>query len=301
MVFYNAMLPTLVPAARRGRVSGWGWGLGYVGGLACLLLALMGFAQAEAPWLDLDKERAEHLRATSVMVALWYAAFALPLFLFTPDRPATGLSLKAAARQGLRTLIETLRAARRHAAIVRFLLAHMLYTNGLTTLFAFGAIYAAGTFGMDFPEVVRFGIALNIAAGFGAFAFAWIDDWIGSKRTILLALAGLSLFGGVLVVVPSKPLLWVFGVALGIFVGPAQAAGRSLMARLAPSGRETEMFGLYALAGKATAFLGPLALAQVTEVFGNQRAGMATILVFLLSGMAILGGLRETDDGTPLR
>jgi UMF1 family MFS transporter len=292
MVFYNAMLPTLVPAHWRGRVSGWGWGLGYLGGLACLFLVLI-LAQGGTSWTALDEEKVEPQRIAAVMVGLWFVVFSLPLFLFTPDRPATGMSLTRATRDGLRTLWDTLRAARRHAAIVRFLLAHLCYTNGLTTLFAFGAIYAAGTFRMDFAEVLRFGIALNVSAGFGAMVFAWVDDWIGSKRTILIALLGLTLFGGSLVLVQSKEMLWVFGVALGIFVGPAQAAGRSLMARLAPPEQETEMFGLYALAGKSTAFLGPLILAFATDVFASQRAGMATILVFFIAGMALLRGVRE--------
>jgi len=293
MVFYNAMLPTLVAPAWRGRVSGWGWGLGYIGGLACLFLALAGFAQAEGAWLPLDRETGEPQRAIAVLVGLWFAVFSLPLFLFVRDRPASGLALAPAAREGLSTLLDTLRSLRRHGAILRFLLAHLFYANGLTTLFAFGAIYAAGTFGMDFPEVVRFGIALNVSAGCGALAFAWVDDWIGSKRTILIALLGLTLCGGILVLVQSNLMLWIFGVALGIFVGPAQAAGRSLMARLAPPEQETEMFGLYALAGKSTAFLGPLILAFATDVFASQRAGMATILVFFVVGMAILKGLRE--------
>lgn len=292
MVFYDAMLPTLVPARWRGRVSGWGWGLGYLGGLACLFLVLV-LAEGATSWPDVVQERAQPQRIAAVMVGLWFVVFSLPLFLFTPDRPATGMPLKGAVRDGLKTLWETLRAARRHGAIVRFLLAHLFYTNGLTTLFAFGAIYAAGTFGLNFDEVLRFGIALNVSAGCGALAFAWIDDWIGPKRTILVALLGLTLFGGILVLVQSKLLLWIFGIALGIFVGPAQAAGRSLMARLAPRNQETEMFGLYALAGKATAFLGPLSFAFATDVFDNQRAGVATILLFFLMGMAILKGLDE--------
>lgn len=292
-VFYDAMLPTLVPASRRGRVSGWGWGLGYAGGLVCLFLTLTGFVQTDSPWFALDEDTAEPVRAAAILVGLWFAVFSLPLFLATPDRPQTDLPLATGVQEGLRTLLDTLRHLHRQADILRFLLAHMLYINGLTTLFGFGAIYAAGTFGMDFPEVIRFGIALNIAAGLGALGFAWVDDWIGSKRTILVALAGLLAFGGFLILTHSKELLWVFGVALGVFVGPAQAASRSMMSRLAPQGQEAEMFGLYACAGKATAFLGPLVLAVATDIFESQRAGMATILIFFCVGMLILLGVRE--------
>ena len=292
MVFYDAMLPTLAPAEWRGRVSGWGWGLGYLGGLVCLFLVLV-LAQGATSWPGVDQEKVQPQRIAAIMVGLWFVVFSVPLFLFTPDRPSTGMPLTRAVRDGFKSLRNTLRAAGRHATILRFLIAHLFYTNGLTTLFAFGAIYAAGTFGLDFNEVLRFGIALHVSAGCGALAFAWVDDWIGPKRTILIALLGLTAFGGILVLVQSKLLLWIFGIALGIFVGPAQAAGRSLMARLAPRNQETEMFGLYALAGKATAFLGPLIFAFATDVFDNQRAGVATILLFFVIGMAILKGLDE--------
>jgi UMF1 family MFS transporter len=169
----------------------------------------------------------------------------------------------------------------------------MLYADGLATLFAFGGIYAAGTFGMNFAEVIQFGIALNVTAGLGAAAFAPIDDRIGAKRTILLSLVGLILFGGASLVVETKAAFWACGLMLGIFVGPAQAASRSLMARIAPARRRAEMFGLLALSGKATAFLGPLALGWATLAFASQRAGMATIVVFFAAGLVLLLPVRE--------
>ena len=293
MVFYNAMLPDLAPAGRLGRWSGWGWGLGYAGGLACLGVTLVGFVQAESPWFGLDKDAAEHLRATGPLVALWMAVFALPLFLLTPDRPASGVTLTEAVRRGLGSLAATLRRVREHGQIARFLVARMLYTDGLNTLFAFGGIYAAGSFGLSFEELIVFGIAMNLTAGIGATAFAWADDLWGAKRVILISVVALSLLGGALVVVEGKALFWVFGLPLGIFVGPAQSASRSLMARMAPPDLTTEMFGLYAFSGKATAFLGPALLAFVTEATGSQRLGMATIIVFFLGGLALLRGVTE--------
>ena len=288
MVFYNAMLPDLVGKDRIGRLSGWGWGLGYAGGLVCLALTLVAFVQTETPLFGLDKDSAEHLRATGPLVAVWMAVFAVPLFLWTPDTPSRGLRLKEAFRRGRETLMDTLRRVRDYAHIVRFLIAHMMYAEGLNTLFAFGGIYAAGTFGMDFSELILFGIAINLTAGLGAAAFAWVDDWIGPKRTIMIAVGGLMVLGTALVLVEGKALFWAFALPLGIFVGPAQAASRSLMARLAPPEMTTEMFGLYALSGKATSFIGPAVLAWVTAAFASQRAGMATILVFLTVGLALL-------------
>ncbi|MDA1089151.1 MAG: MFS transporter [Proteobacteria bacterium] len=293
MVFYNAMLPDLASKDRIGRVSGWGWGLGYGGGLACLGLALVALVEAETPVFGLDKGQAEHLRATGPMVAMWIMVFAVPLFVWTPDRPSRGLRIGDAFRKGSSSLIDTLRRIREHKDIVRYLIARMIYTDGLNTLFAFGGIYAAGSFGMDFSELILFGIAINVTAGLGAAGFAWIDDRIGPKRTIQIAVIGLTVLGGALVVVEGKTLFWALALPLGIFVGPAQAASRSLMAHLAPAEIRTKMFGLYALSGKATAFIGPALLAWVTVASGSQRAGMATILVFFVVGLGLLSGVPD--------
>jgi UMF1 family MFS transporter len=293
MVFYNAMLPDIAPAGYLGRLSGWAWGLGYGGGLTCLVIALFGFVQTETPWFGLDKDAAEHVRATCLLVALWMWAFSLPLFLFTPDRKATGMPLRLAVRVGLQTLLDTLRHLSSYAVIVRFLIARMVYTDGLNTLFIFGGIYAAGTIGMDFAEIIRFGIAMNITAGLGAVAFAWVDDWIGAKRTLVIALVALIVLGSAILAVESKTAFWVLGLAVGVFLGPAQAASRSMMARLAPADMQTEMFGLYALTGKATAFLGPALFGWATLTFDSQRAGMAIIIVFLAAGLVLLLPVRD--------
>ncbi len=293
MVFYNAMLPDLVGPERVGRVSGWGWGLGYAGGLACLVIALFGFVQGDPPLFGVSTEAAGHVRAVTLLAAAWFVLFAVPLFAFTPDRPGLGLGVVRAVGEGLAALRGTLREIRNYAVIVRFLLARMFYSDGLVTLFAVGGIYAAGTFGMSFGEVIQFGIALNVTAGLGAFAFAWADDRLGAKPVIVIALLALIVLGAAALLVTDKTAFWAIGMALGIFVGPAQAASRSLMARLAPADMRTEMFGLYALSGKATAFLGPLAFAFATDLFDSQRAGMATILVFLALGLSLLLPVRE--------
>ncbi len=287
-VFYNAMLPGLAGRERIGRVSGWAWGFGYFGGLACLGLAFVGFVDADVPWFGLDKSAAEHVRATGPLVALWLAVFALPLFLFTPDTARTAATWGQAVKSGLKTLVQTIRDHRLHRPIIWFLAARMAYTEGLNTLFAFGGIYAAGTFGMDFSELILFGVGMNVTAGIGAALFAWLDDWFGPKRTIIGAVVMLGVLGGILLVIDSKTMFWVFGLPLGLFVGPAQSASRSLMAHMAPPALRNEMFGLYALSGKITAFVGPALLAWVTAAAASQRAGMATILAFFVIGLVLL-------------
>jgi UMF1 family MFS transporter len=294
-VFYNSMMPEIVSRDYLGRLSGWAWGLGYAGGLACLILSLFAFVQTDRPLFGLDQGSAEHVRITGPLVGIWFALFSLPLFLFTPDRRSAGLPAGEAVRRGLAQLRGTFANLRRYREIGRFLIARMIYTDGLNTLFAFGGIYAAGTFGMAMAEVIKFGILLNVTAGLGALGFAWIDDWLGAKRTILIALVGLFACGGAAVMATSTLAFWIAGGLLGVFVGPTQAASRSLMARMAPPELRTEMFGLYALTGKITAYIGPFLLGTVTYWTGNQRWGIATILGFFVIGGLLLLPLPEPE------
>lgn len=293
IVFYDSMLPSIAPDDMLGRISGWGWAAGYAGGLFCLAGCLW-LVQAGGPdFLGLNTVQAEPIRATAILVALWFAIFTLPILFVTPDRPATGLTLMQATHAGLRQLPKTFALLQRNRSLFRFLLAHMIYTDGLVTLFAFGGIYAAAEFAMKPADILVFGIVLNISAGIGAVTFAWLDDMIGSKSTIMLALIGLISAGISLVLVTNHNLFWIFAATLGLFVGPVQAAGRSMMARLAPDQVVTEMFGLYALAGKATSFAGPLVLGLAVQWTGSHRAGIATIVAFLLCGLMIL---RTVED-----
>ncbi len=292
IIFYDAMLKDIAPPDMIGRISGWGWAVGYVGALVCLALCLW-LVRGGGDTLGLDPARSEPVRATSVLVALWFAVFAIPVFTHVPDRPTLGKGLGRAVRAGLRRLPEIVALLRRNPPITRFLVAHMLYTDGLVTLFAFGGIFAAVQFGMTAAEILVFGIVLNVSAGAGAAAFAWLDDAMGSKRTIMLALAGMIASAAGLLLTHDVRLFWLFAAVLGVFVGPAQAAGRSLMARLSPKGIETEMFGLYALASKATAFAGPFALGLAVQWSGSQRIGMSVVIVFLICGLAVLTLVRE--------
>ena len=291
-IFYNAMLNDLAPPERLGRLSGWAWGLGYFGGLCCLVIALLAFVQTDTPLFGLSKETAEHVRATGPLVAIWLAIFSLPLFLLTPDRKRSATPPLAAVRQGLHRLWQTVSNIRRYRTVGQFLLARMLYIDGLNTLFAFGGIYAAGTFGMELADVITFGILLNVTGGIGAFVFAWFDDYLGSKKVILIALVGLMALGLAAVLTTSVTVFWIVGGLLGLFVGPTQAASRTLMAKLAPPSQQTEMFGLYALSGKVTAFLGPLLLSLATDFADSQRVGMATILIFFVAGFVVLWRLK---------
>ncbi len=317
VVFNNAMLPTLVPDRRMGRLSGFAWGLGYVGGLVALFIVLFGFSFPDQPLFGLDKASHQHDRIVGPMSAVWFVVFILPLFLWTPDNPRTGLGPGAAVRQGIATLLATLAALPRYRNIALYLLARMFYYDGQAAIFAFGGIYAAGLFGWESTQLGIFGIVILVFAAFGCFVGGWLDDRLGSKKTVMISVVGLVLCtlgvvsvgdgrvffvveagmpvpGGAAFQSAAERIFMVIAVLLGIFGGPAQAASRTLMARLAPRDMATEFFGLYALSGKATAFMAPFAIAALTSEFDSQRVGISVVLAFLAAGFLLLLGVRES-------
>ena len=294
-VFYNAYLPDLTTSANIGRVSGWGWGLGYFGGLLALVAALAALVMPEMPWFGFSTENGENIRATNLLVAIWFLIFSLPLFLSVRDRrpPASGEA--SIIRQSFAQLATTFREIRKHRETAKFLIARLVYNDGLVTIFAFGGIYAAGTFGFSVTEVLVFGIVINLAAGIGALLMGYIDDWIGARKTILISLLGLIVAAIIGVFAVNEAWFWLAGVMIGIFSGPNQSASRSLMGRYVPPGMENEFFGFFAFSGKLTAFIGPFLLAFVTDISDSQRVGMAVVIMLFIIGLMLLIAVREPD------
>ncbi len=293
IVFYNAFLPELVPAERVGRLSGWAWGLGYAGGLLSLVLALAVLAR-EQPLFGISTEAGFNYRAVCLLAAGWFALFSLPLFAFAPHQSSGNGPASNSPRMGAyRELSRTFGRLRDYPDITRLLAARLLYNDGLVTIFAFGGIYAAGTFGMSLPEVIQFGIALNVTAGIGAGVFGVVDDRLGGKRTILVTLIALTGCSLLAVWAPSVGWLWLAGLSMGLFVGPNQSASRTLMARFVPEQHAAAFFGLFAFSGKITTFAGPLLLGIVTEATGSQRLGVASVVGFFVVGGLLLLTVNE--------
>jgi MFS transporter, UMF1 family len=294
-VFYNAMLPHVAPPGKIGRVSGWAWGMGYIGGLVALVITMFGLIGIGdmLPWFDVTGQNSMNVRASALLTAAWFAVFMIPLFIYTKDIERMPKPVGEAARDGVRQLVAVLRNARTHKNLLTFLVGSALYRDGLVTLFAVGGVYAAGQFGMDFQEILIFAIGLNVTAGLGAFAFAYLDDWLGSRPTVILSLFGLILAGLAILMVHDKHDFIVLAMVLGIFIGPVQAASRTLAGRLAPPGMVTQTYGLYALTGKSVSFLGPMAYAAAVTATGTQQAGMLTIVFFWLAGLILLSFVRE--------
>ena len=289
-VFYNALLVHLVPTEKMGRLSGIAWGIGYVGAVIALSLALAIFILPEQAPFGLDKAQAEHVRATMIFAGLWAFIFYIPLFLFVKSPPAT-------PQEGryLTQVKQAIQDARSIPDMIRFLIARMAFNDGLVTLFALGGIFAAKVFSFTQTEILIFAIALNISAGLGAIGGGWADDRLGALPTIRYALIGLMICGTIAICAPSKEVFWAATVILGLFVGPCQSASRSYVARRAPEDSKASLFGLYMLSGKATSFIGPLLYGWLVYFTGIERAGMAIVIILVVIGYVLLPKDKETS------
>nr|WP_246329261.1 MFS transporter [Chthonobacter rhizosphaerae] len=324
IIFNNAMMTRLVPPERLGRLSGTGWAAGFAGGLLSLAFVL-GFLAADPetgrtlagfePLFGLDAAAREGDRAAGPLTAIWFAVLVLPLLLFTPDgRRGGGMPVGAAVRGAVSSLKETLSRLKDRPGMGRFLIANMIYTDGLVALFAFGGVYAAGTFGWGTIEIGLFGILLTVTGTLGAFVGGRLDDRFGSKAVVLGALALLTACSLLILSVDANHLLFVvettgpqpgdglygsppekayllFGALIGLAVGPVQAASRTLLCRLAPEGETGRFFGLFALTGKITSFGGPLLVGIATDLTDSQRMGVVPLLVFFVTGAVLLRGV----------
>ncbi len=317
-VFNNAMMPDLVSPKRLGRLSGMGWAMGYLGGLVSLVMVL-GFLAADAesgrtilgfsPAFGLDPATHAGDRASGPLTAIWYLIFVAPLFLFVPDA-APRMPVGRAVRFGIANLKESIRHARQEKSLWMFLAASMAYRDALTALFAFGGIFAAGQLGWQTLQIGLFGILLTVTGTAGALVGGFLDDRFGPRPVLIGSIAILTgcclaivsidretVFfvihvaqpqtGGLFASLPER-LYLVLGGLIGAAAGPLQAASRTLLVRLSQPERMTEAFGLYALAGKATSFIGPVAVAVVTSVSGSQRIGISAIIaLFVLGGLLL--------------
>ncbi|MCF4120734.1 MFS transporter [Antribacter sp. KLBMP9083] len=290
-VAYNALLLQISTPRTIGRVSGLGWGAGYVGGIVLLVILFVGFISPEVGWFGVTGEMGMDIRVSVLLSAVWYFLFALPVLLFVPDaprRPAGDRVNLIGAYGKLGRDIAVLWRGRR--STLWYLLASAVYRDGLAGVFTFGGILAVGTFGFEADQVIVFAIVANVVAGLATIAAGWLDDLIGPRLVVIgslvgLVVAGLALFlqhdGG-------AQTFWVWGLALTLFVGPAQSASRALLARITDPGHETEAFGLYATTGRAASFLAQAAFAVFISVMGAQYWGILGIMLVIVLGLVLM-------------
>lgn len=315
-VFTNAMLPGLAPPEALGRLSGSGWALGYVGGVVSLAIMLGVFAESGTsgltmlgapPALGLDAAAREGTRIVGPFSAFWYAVFVLPLFLWTPDAARRAAGMRQALGQGMAQLAASLRDLKGRRSLARFLIASMLYRDALMGFYAFGGIYAVGVLHWSVTQVGIFGVVAAVLGALGAWLGGIADGRFGPRPVVevslaalvIAALVGISVRPGmILFVIPvgatsAAPdlVFTAVGGLIGAFGGALQAASRTLLARLADPERMTASFGLYALSGKATAFVAPAAIAIATQTSGDQQTGVAPVIALFAIGFALLRGV----------
>ncbi|GAA4678719.1 MFS transporter [Frondihabitans cladoniiphilus] len=300
-VNYNAMLVQVSTPKTIGRVSSWGWGAGYIGGIVLLVVLLVLFLQSfgvdgHAGLLGVASSTAGgvwSVRLAILVAAIWFGVFAVPLLLSVPEIPRDP-SRASHARIGIagsyrrlgRTIAELYR---KNPQVLLFLVASAVFRDGLAAVFTFGAIIASQVFGFSSSEVIYFAVAANLVAGIGSFAAGSLDDRLGAKRIIMASLVGLVLAAIVVLFVGDAQLgFWICGLFLCLFVGPVQSASRSFLARVTPPGREGEVFGLYATTGRAVSFLAPLLFTLFVAVTGDTRFGIIGIAIVLLGGLALM-------------
>ncbi len=319
IVFNDSMMPRLVSPAETGRISNIAWGLGYLGGMI-VLIAVVALLSANPetgrtaigipPLFGLDPATGEDARITGPISAVWYFVFILPMFFFTPDQ-SRGLPIAAAVRAGFTDLSAVLRDLRNKPGILRFLVARMIYQDGVNGLLALGGTFAAGMFAWQTFELGIYGIILNVVAIGGCLYASRLDARLGSKSVVVISLVcltiatvgivstgpGFTLFGliplptadsGGLFGTAAEKAYILYGLLIGLAFGPVQASARSYLARSVHPDEAGRYFGLYALSGRATSFLAPLSVALVTSATGSARLGMMALVVFLLAGFLLL-------------
>lgn len=319
IVFNDSMMPSLVPPKDAGRVSNLAWGLGYLGGMMVLIAIVLFFAASPdtgltalgiAPLFGLDAAAGEDARVTGPISAVWYLVFILPMFLLTPDR-GRGLPIGQAVRSGLSSIGDTLGELKVRRGILRFLVARMVYQDGVNGLLALGGTFAAGMFAWQTMELGIYGIILNVVAIGGCFWASRLDSRLGSKSVVVASLVclivatlgivstapGHTLFGllplsredsGGLFGTAAEKAYIVYGLLVGIAFGPVQASARSYLARSVAPEEAGRYFGLYALTGRATSFAAPLSVGIVTSFTGSAALGMGALVVFLVVGLVLL-------------
>jgi len=289
-VFYNSFLPDVSTPATIGRISGWGWGIGFVGGLAALGLCY--------PWIASDLRDAagalvpravEDRRVSFLLVAAFYLVFACPVFFGLHERPGrSGRSLLQLAGHGLQRVGQTLRRLREYREVGKFVLASLFFTDAITTIIVFSATYATVTFEFESRELIVLFIVMNVVAFPSTVLAGYLADLFGAKRTLELTLLLWIAVVLLAFLAQSKLLFWIMAVGAAAGMGATQSVGRSFMAELSPPAREAEFFGFYVTSGKFASISGPLIFGTISAWSGSQRLAVLALLPLFVIGLVLM-------------
>jgi UMF1 family MFS transporter len=321
-IFISAMLASITPETRIGRLSGLGLALGNAAGILLMVVMLVAFVlpgTGESSWLPgqplfgIDQSAHEPERLAGPVSGLWLLVLSAPLFLFTPDVKGSGRSVRAAISSGIASVFATIRSLRRYKNVAHYLAARTIFNDGLTAVLVFSGIYAAGTFHWGPKEMLLYGLEVTAFAAAGGLFAGVLDRRLGAKGAVMASVGGTALFFGLSLTVAPDRIFWflapsslalparwpipVFATTpellfilimdgVAVFLVAGFAAARTMLARIAPLEKMTEFFGFLSLSGSSTTFLANSAVALVTAYTGSQRGGIAVILVFLVAGLA---------------
>jgi UMF1 family MFS transporter len=279
-----AFLPELADSKAMGRVSGWGWGFGYLGGIVSL-----GICLAYITWASGQGQAAgQFVPATMLITAALFALAATPTFLVLKERAKP----QPALDNPWARLMRTVREAARFRDLRRFLLCILFYQAGIMAVIALAAIYAQEAMQFTQQQTIVLVLVVNVTAALGAFGFGYLQDAIGHMRAMALILVGWIVMIAIAYIATDAPTFWVAANLAGLCMGSAQAAGRAIVGYLTPRTREAEFFGLWGLAVKAASIFGPLTYGAVTWIFqGDHRLGILSVGAYFVVGLALLAGI----------
>lgn len=299
-VSYNAMLRQISTPVNIGRVSGFGWSMGYFGGIFLLLACYIGFIAGDGPTagaLGISTDDGLNIRLVAVFAAVWLAVFALPVLFKVPEIPPAAQGARLGFGASYKKLWrDVVHLYRRRRQTVFFLVASALFRDGLAGVFTFGAVLAVTVYEFDPGDVLIFGVVANVVSALGAVVAGMFEDRIGPKAIIVTSLLAMLSSGTVLIFVSGQLMFWIFGLILCLWVGPAQSSSRTFLARLTEPGDEGEMFGLYATTGRAVSFLAPALFALAVSLTDSEKMGIIGILLVLLAGLVALLPVRRPVD-----
>jgi MFS transporter, UMF1 family len=301
---YNAMLRQLSGEANWGRVSGLGSAAGYFGSVLLLLILYLGFINGDGDTrglLGLAVADGQHVRAAMVLSAAWFALFALPLLVSVRTPAPVDRRQIVGFLGAYRTLWDEVKGEwRRDHNVVYYLLASAVFRDGLTGIFAFGAVLGVTVYGVSQADILVFGVCACVVAAIGALLGGLLDDRVGSKPVIVGSLTAMIATGLVLLALSGALAFWICGLLLCLFVGPTLASARALMLRMSAEGKEGVAFGLYTTTGRAVSFLAPLMFFTFIDVFSTDRAGMGGLCVVLAAGLVSMVAVqvpRQANSG----
>jgi UMF1 family MFS transporter len=295
-VYYNAFLPEISTDENIGRISGLGWALGYIGGGALLGINLIMLKYPE--WIGFPTGYFT-VQDCFFSVAIWWFVFSLPTFLLLRERaPESSVSSeKGYFREGYRRLKHTFHRVKTFNELTKFLVAYLIYNDGIETVIIMASIFGAEVLGMETGEIILFFLMIQGIAFLGSLTFGFLADAIGNKKAVMISLAIWSLIViwafQLGVIWDPKTEYWILGVLAGMVMGGSQAASRSLQGIFTPDANSAEFFGFFAVSGKFASVFGPLIYGILIAITGSVRSGILSVLLFFIAGMAILWTVNE--------